>query len=274
MIDFNWKAVLCWLGIALLFSFMIVLMVSTAGCVTAAKNTYTEIRKTPTPTPTPIPTPPPSPTPTPRMTPVALPTIIPQPVNLFWPGERWEGQWYQWKRQNVSGTKDLHAGFIVYRHAWLNSYHWYNLALGNYMVQKPSKGTRYFVVWIHQESLGKDDPGFFPFYEDAFQVQIGEKLYKADTVHNPVCRIQELDHKYDYYNIVTAPPFGYYIRQIGKDPETGGYVAERLGEVRYGQGNSIDGYVLYEVPEKTMTEDVILLGNFGTFGSAWWKFTE
>lgn len=273
MTNFNWKIVIFWLSVALLFS-MIITMVFSAGCVTAAKNTYAEIRKTPIPTPTPTSTPIPTPTPTPRLTPAALPTIKSQPVNLFWPGERWEGQWYQWKRQNVSGLKDLHAGIIVYRHAFLDSYHWYNLALGNYMVQKPSKGHRYFVVWIHQESLGKDDPGFFPYYEDAFRLQVKDELIEADTVHNPVCRIREFDHKYDFYNIVTAPPFGYFIRQTGTSPETSGYVAERLGEVRYGQGNSVDGYVLFEVPEKTMIEDVILLGKFDTFGSAWWRFSE
>jgi hypothetical protein len=273
MINFNWKGTLFVLGIAIICVGMLVVFTMSAGCVTAAKNIYTELKKTPTPTPTPIPTPVPV-IPTPRLTPLALPTIKPQPVNLFFPGERYEGQWYQWKRMNVSGLKDLHAGILVYRHAWLNSYHWYNTALGNYMVQKPGKGMRYFVVWVHQESLGKDDPGFFPFYEDAFQLQINNTLYKADTVHNPICTIGEFNNKYDYYNMVIAPPFGYFIHLVGNNPETGGYVAERLGEVRYGQGNSIDGYILYEVPEKTMIEDVSLLGSFGTFGSAWWKFTE
>lgn len=273
MIEVNYRGMTACFVVVMVLAVLIGFTIN-AGCVTAAKNTYTELKKTPTPTPTPIPTPTPTPTPTPKQTPVSLPTIKQQPVNLFYPGERWEGQWYQWKRDNVSGLKDLHGGIIVYRHAWLDSYHWYNTALGNYMVQKPSKGNRYFAVWVHQESLGKEDPGFFPFYEDSFQLQVKDRLIKPDTVHNPVCRIREFDTKYDYYNMITAPPFGYFIRQIGKNPETGGYVAERVGEVRYGQGNSVDGYILYEVPEKTMEEDILLLGTFESFGSAYWRFAE
>jgi hypothetical protein len=219
-------------------------------------------------------TPTPTPTPTPRQTPVALPTIKQQPVDPFIHGERWEGQWFKWSRPNVSGYKDMNAGIIVYQHAWLDNYTWFNNAMGQYYKQEPVKGNRYFVVWVHEESFGPDDPGFWPFFEDSFRLQIKDILIEHDTTHNPTCRILELDRKYDYYNTITAPPFGYYIKKTGFNQSTGGYAAQQIGEIRVGQGNSADGYILFEVPKGTMTEDVILLGNFARFGSAYWRFDD
>ena len=222
-----------------------------------------------------VPKPTPIPTPTPRQLPIALPTIPQITVDPYIHGERYEGQWFKWYRPDVVGLKDLDAGVIVYRHAWLDSYSWYNNAMGQYYQQKPSEGNRYFVVWLHEEVFGTNgtsDPGMYPFYEDSFRLQVKDKLIEADTVHNPVCRILEFDTKYDLYNTITSPPFGYYIKQIGYNPETGGYAALRVGEIRMGRGNSVDGYFLFEVPKDTMPEDVMLLGNFQRFGTAFWRF--
>jgi len=277
MIDINYKGILTACGIALLFMIMLVLMVSTSGCITATKNTVTVILATPTPTPTPIPTPTPTPTPTPKQTPVSLPTIKQQPVDPFIHGERWEGQWFKWHRPDVLGTSDLDGGIIVYRHAWLDNYTWYNIPMGQYYKQEPIKGNRYFAVWITQEAFGTDghnSTGFFPFYEDAFRLQVKDQLIEFDRIHNPTCRILEFDNKGDYYNVITAPPLGYYIKKVGYTPETGGYVALRIGEIHIGKSNSESGYLLFEVPKGTMTEDVILLGNFARFGSAYWRFND
>lgn len=276
-IDINYKGTLWAIGIVILLSALLVLFLMTTGCVTAAKETYAVITATPEPTPTPPPTPTPTPTPTPLQTPAALPTIKQQPVDPFIHGERWEGQWFKWNRPNVLGTSDLSAGIIVYDHAWLNNYSWYNIPMGQYYKQEPTKGYRYFAVWINQEAFGTDahnNTGFFPFYEDAFRLQVKDQLISFDKIHNPTCRILEFDNKDDYYNAITAPPLGYYIKKVGYTPETGGYVALRIGEIHIGKSNSESGYLLFEVPEQTMTEDVILLGNFGRFGTAYWRFDD
>ena len=51
-------------------------------------------------------------------------------------------------------------------------------------------------------------------------------------------------------------------------------IAEPIGWLRMGKGNCIDGYLLFEVPKKAFDEDVMLLGSFSTFGTAYWKFAE
>lgn len=256
---------------------LLVCFVATSGCISRAKEGISSALATPTPTPSLPPTPTPTPTPTPRQTPTALEAILQRPIDPFIHGERWEGQWFKWHRPDVLGMADQDAGIIVYQHAWLDGYSWYNTPMGQYYKQEPTKGNRYFAVWINQEAFGTDahnSTGFFPFYEDAFRLQIKDQLIKSDTVHNVTCRILEFDNKVDYYRAITAPPLGYYIKKVGYSPETGGYVALRIGEIHIGKSNSESGYLLFEVPKDTMPEDVILLGNFQRFGTAYWRFDD
>jgi len=276
MIDVNYKGMgICFLVVMVLAC--VVAFTINAGCITAAKGIAAEAMKTPTPTPTPLPTPTPTPTPTPKQTPVSIPTLEVKPVNPLIPGERSEGQWFKWYRPDVDGLKDLDAGVVVYRHAWLDRYTWWNAAMGNYQTQTPSPGTRYLAVWIHEEMFGANqtnDPRMYWFGKDAFRVQYKDRLIEADTSHNPVNRILEFDEKTTYYDIETAPPLGYKILYTGFNPETAGYAAQEIGWIRMGKGNAIDGYLLFEVPKAAFNEDVMVLGSFSRFGNAYWKLGE
>lgn len=279
MIQVNHKALVMFLVVAMLLAVLMAL-VSTAGCITAAKNVGHELMKTPTPTPTPAPIPTTLP-PTPRPTPEAIRTLAPHYVDPFDEGQRWEGQWFQWWRKDVQGingegTKDLNVGVIVYRHAFLDSYTWYNAAMGNYYVQEPPEGSRYFVVWVHEQMIGNTtefDPSMWIFDEKDFTLQVKQQMIPWSIgEHNLVNRILEFDNYNDYYNTVRTGPFGYRIRFTGHAPETGGYEIEKQGWLRMGEGNAADGYLIYEVPKETMEEDILLIGSFATFGSAWWRF--
>jgi len=273
MAEFNYKGVFALVGIALLL-IILVLFVSSSGCITAGKQLYAEATATPIPTPTPEPTPIPTvEIITPEPTPAAI--EIPQEyVDPYAPGERSVGQWFKFYRADVSGLKDLNAGIVVYRYRWLDRYTWWNAAQGNYFQQNPTSGNRYLAVWVHEELFGtnqSDDSRFWGFDESAFRVQIGNTLYSADRTHNPVNRIRQFDDLTDYYNVVTAPPFSYQILYTGSSPKTGGFIAERLGFIRMGRDNGFDGYILFEVPRGTMDRDVTVLGSFSSFGSASWK---
>ena len=276
MIEFNYRAVIAYGIIALVLSILVLAFVGTSGCITAGKQTIKEIMKTPTPTPTPSPTPTPTKTPTPKPTPSSMPTLAAHYVDPFMPGERWENQWFKWNRIDVQGYKDLQIGIVAYRHSFIDKYTWWNAATGNYQEEKPAAGNRYFVVWVHEEMLGENqtyDPSMWIFDERSFKLQVKSSLYDVVTSHNPVNRIKEFDQKYDYYNTFTAPPFGWDIRYSGNSPETAGFVAERRGWLRWGKGNAVDGYLLFEIPKDSMEEQIALIGSFSRFGSAYWKFT-
>jgi hypothetical protein len=210
-------------------------------------------------------------------TPAALPAVDVVFVDPFVPGLRSENQWYKWYRPEVSGLKDLQIGIVCYRHAFLDRYTWWNPSTGNYFTQRPTLGNRFFIVWVHEEMIGtspKDDPSFWSFDERAFALQVGNEIMPSqmNTTYNPVLRIKELDEKTDYYDTITAPPFGYYVKYTGHAPQSGGFEAQKLGWLRMGKGNAIDGYIIYEVPRETQIRDVQLLGEFGTFGNVIWRF--
>ena len=171
----------------------------------------------------------------------------------------------------------MSVGIVAYRHVWLDKYTWWNAAMGNYQVQYPSTGKRYLAVWIHQEMFGTNstnDPRMWGIEEDAFRIQYKGTLIIPDKEHKPVNRILEFDELTDYNRIATAPPYGYFTYYTGNNPETAGMIAIPIGYLRMGQGNSIDGYLLFEVPKEAFNEDVLLLGSFSTFGTAYWKFAE
>jgi len=237
---------------------------------------YASLPPPPPPPPPPI-TPTPTPTPTPELTPAALPTLKTVFVDPFTPGLRSEGQWYKWHWVDFEGKQDLKVGIIVYRHAWLDGYTWYNNALGQYMQEATPDGMRYFIVWVHEEMLGNTteyDPAFWGFDESAFILQLNGTFVNQSTTHNPVNRIKEFNQKYDYYNTVTAEPFAWKIILIGRNhADTSGYVAQRY-DLRMGQGNAWDGYIIWEVPENTKDRDLMLLGQFQQFGHAVWTFGE
>jgi hypothetical protein len=278
--EFNRTAFITFLMIATLLV-MIMSLVLTAGCITAAKSLGKEIMKTPTPTPTPVPTPRPTTLPTPTPIPT-VPTLAPHYVDPYLHGERWEGQWFKWLRKDVQGingegTKDLHVGIIAYRHAFMDKYTWYNNAMGQYYEEKAPEGYRYFIVWVHEEMIGDNttfDPSMWAFDEDAFRLQNKDQLIRVETTHNETSRIREFDNYYDYYNTVTAGPFGYNTIFTGANPETAGYVADRVSYLRMGKSNSIDGYLMFEIPKDTKPEDLLLLASFSTFGTAYWRFTR
>lgn len=272
MNEFNYATITGFIVIAFVLSAFLMILLS-AGCITASKNIYIDITSTPIPTPTPSPTPTEAPI-TPEPTPEAIETLDIEYIDPFASGQRAEREWYKWYRPDVQGLKDMQIGIVVYRHRFLDRYTWWNPSTGNYFTQRPTEGNRFFAVWVHQEMIGTnqtDDPSFWAFDTNSFALQVKDRLAPRGT-HNPLVRIKEFDDYTDYYDTVTAPPFGYHIRYTGHNPESGGFLAEKIGVLRMGQGNAIDGFILYEVPKETQLRDLKMLGEFGTFGSAQWTF--
>lgn len=276
--EFNFKGV----SVLILLSAVMVLalLMLTSGCVTMAKEQYREYTKTPVPTPTP-----PTPTPTPiRTIPTTEPPYPVRYVDPYMHGERWEGQWFKWLRHDVQGingegTKDLHVGVVAYRHQFYDKLTWWNGAMGNYYSMDPEPGNRYFVVWVHEEMFGTNatnDPSMWIFDDTAFRLQVhrkdGEHVYWIDSEYNRTNLLKEFENKPDYYNVAIAPPFGYYRDYTGHSPETAGWEVFQKGYLRMGKGNSCDGYMIFQIPKDAQPEDILLLGNFATFGSAYWRF--
>lgn len=280
MIEINYKGMFACLGIILVLMILMVGFTVSSGCISAAKKIGKDVLATPTPTPTPPPIPSPTPTPTPVPTPESIPTFHARYVDPFAQSERWEGQWFKWLRQDVQGInsegkKDLFIGIITYRHAFVDKLTYYSNLWGQYFEEKPSDGNRYFVAWVHEEMMGDNqsyDPSMWIFDQDSFSLQVKDKLYQPIQPVEPTEKLLEFQYTYDYYNTVITGPFGYDVKYTGNSPETGGFTATKRGWLRWGKGNAMDGYMIFEIPKDSMPDDIALIGSFSRFGSAYWKF--
>lgn len=215
-------------------------------------------------------------------TPIPTPEIKAHYVEPFSNGERWKGQWFKSVTMrktnplsNVSPMKQLEFGILIYDHKYLNSYTWWSDVNGQYYKEIPTPGYKFLFVWVHEEVF-KDPktniplmPGFDP---SAFIVQYKQNLYYNDTLYNPVNRILEFDTKGDYYQASRTSAFGYTRKYLGRITNAGGWFAEKNLDLYTGRGNSWDGYLIYQVPVSANDSDTILVGNFGSYGNAYWRF--
>jgi hypothetical protein len=231
----------------------------------------------------------PTPEPLPAITPTrSIPIPIPvktaavKEVNAYLPGARWEKQWFRSLTSvnpnglfNSSQRKPMDFGVVVYDHKWVNSYSWWSDANGQYYKQQPTPGNKYLFVWVHEELFG-DPSTHIPlipgFNVRTFNVQYKLYQYFNDTDYNPVNTILEFDTKADYYSTSRTSAFGFTRTYMGESTKFGGWSAEQKYDLYIGKGNAWDGYIIFQVPASANDSDTILVGNFGSYGQAYWKF--
>jgi hypothetical protein len=216
-------------------------------------------------------------------TPIPAPTIAAHTVDPYSQGERWEKQWFKNRgmRQtnplfNESIRKPLDFGIVVYDHKFVNGYTWWSDIDGQYYKMFPKPGYKFLFVWVHEEVFGdsKTNIVLMPgFSAKSFVAQYKQALYYNDTSYDPVNTILEFDAKPDYYKISRTSALGYIRIYIGfKKGERGGWIAENQEDLYTGQGNAWDGYIVYQVPASATDHDTLVVGNFGGYGNAYWRF--
>jgi hypothetical protein len=209
--------------------------------------------------------------------PTPKPTAIVDPpskyfyVDPYAGGERFEGQWYLWTWLNASGYQDANRGIVVYGHSYHDKFTQWNDAIGNFRLLVPKSGYRFLAVYVHEEDFGPDDSALWGYDETYFFLQYHGVLHGNFTNYSQNMSITELEYeKWDYYRISTIKPFG--INRIYRGfaaAATGGYTLQHSYDLRTGQGNSWDGYILYEVPLSITDNDIRIVGNFAGKGVNW-----
>ncbi len=242
---------------------VILAIVLSAGCVTAAKRAYRDYTATPTPTTAP---PTPKPTPTPVPTPVAIVTASNEELlELF--GGYSEGGWLSWHHANASGLKDMTVHVTVYGHRFETVYHWWSVSWAQYFVEAPKVGNKFLFVYVNMWMEDQSDPRMWGMEEDHFRVQVGQNLYAPDTGYAKELRIKELEEVFDYQNKERIMPYGYLrVQPAGREEAIQSYY------LRAGRSNAWDGFILFQVPIETKAEDTKVLGRFDNLGGyAWWQ---
>jgi hypothetical protein len=179
------------------------------------------------------------------------------------------GEDFSWRRDDVSGSKDLLMHASVYGYRIEPTYQWWSVSWGQYFTQVPNEGMKYLFVYVKIWMEGNStnwDPRIYGFDTSHFLVQIDNHLYQADPEYVPPIRIKELEEVWNKGNVSRIGPFGCLrINDHGLESCIGGQW------VRMGDENGLDGFIVYQVPEKTRPEDISVLGQFRGFGSAWWS---
>jgi hypothetical protein len=154
----------------------------------------------------------------------------------------------------------------VYR-VWMNeTYQWHSDLDNRYYTQHPKAGNKYLLVFVNIENIGSDG---YPYPKSSTIVLHNNgNLYTVDTSHylpdktgdrkaTPI-EILELEQQSDYFKMERVEDYGY------SHGTTQDFVYP-------GQGNAIDGYLIYEVPASLALEDTYLEIVFDGQDRAVWK---
>jgi len=209
----------------------------------------------------------PTPTPTATAPPTAFPTTIASTVAPTPPPDPFPDAFRLREIFNFNEGK-YKSRATVYRY-WINeTYHWHNDMDNKYYTEpeRPRPGYKFLVIFINIENIGTDG---YP-YPKARMIVVhnGGKIYQVDTTHylpdkagnkkaTPV-EIQELESMSDYFNMERVEDCGY---SHGTTQDF----------VNPGQGNAIDGYLTYIVPDSLAPDNTYVEIVFDGQDRAVWK---
>lgn len=156
----------------------------------------------------------------------------------------------------------------VYRY-WMNeTYQWHNDMDNRYYTEpgRPNPDYKYLLIFVNIENLGSDG---YPYPKsNMIVVHNADNLYRVDTSHylpdkagdakaTPI-EIMEVEHMSDYFNLERVEDYGY------SHGTTQDFIYP-------GQGNAIDGYLIYKVPASLTPENTYVEIVFDGQDRAVWK---
>lgn len=204
-------------------------------------------------------------------------TVTPTPdgrlyfANEYESGVRKIKRPFSWFREDVSGTKDMSVHVTAYNYRVMNFYNWFNPQDYKYYKQFASENNKYVFVFIQiymDDIIGQDSRMWLPD-EKHYALQVNSRLYYPIEFQKQL-RIKELE---ETFNLNDDSRVSYYgtLRTYKKGHiETAGETTENLTYLYGGKSNAVDGYLVYEIPENTTDEELILTASFNAFGNSAW----
>jgi len=254
---------------------LVVIILLSAGCVTRAiANAHAKnaaVAQVPVVTPEPPADPPPDP-------PGNMTEVFPVYRESFadWKYRNRQfdlGEWMTFRKDNVSGDKDLvvHTTVYAYRVEQRLEVHETAWGTSSYFYHFPDDGKEYlfvFVAMFMDGSSPDQDPRMWGMGKDHFTVQVGNALYQPATPDwNLYEDIQELEFVWDLDHVHAVGPYGY----ADRIPNEKTIILDELTWLRMGRSNKWDGWILYQVPKWTDPRDLQILGRFDNLGGyAYW----
>jgi hypothetical protein len=207
----------------------------------------------------------PKPTPIPTPTPVPAPTMSEAQV-MAATGGLHMGEWLSWKRENVSGYKDMSTHVTVYGWRMYGTVNWRSYSWGTYFREGAGEQNKWLFVLVNSYS-DQNMSRMWGIQPNQFRVQIGQDLYEPSETLRPEIRIKEMDEIWNLQHVENVKPYS-YLRRVDK---TGEYT-EELGYIKAGQSNAWDGYIVFQIPARTKAQDIKVLASFQNLTEPhWWK---
>jgi hypothetical protein len=188
------------------------------------------------------------------------------------------GDSVSWTRENVSGFKDMNVVVTAYDYKFMDNYKWHSDSWNKDFTQYPEPGKKYLFVFAHLYMEGSDPSKDSRYYIDSdpwhrWVVQVGRTVIFPDEEYQKEHLIKELENTYAinpalqkrFHLATQVNPFGYNRIFNGRE-----WIVQSPEWLRMGDSNSWNGYILFQVPEDTKPEDVMILSQWDTFSRPYW----
>lgn len=184
---------------------------------------------------------------------------------------------YSFIRYNALGNQDMKVTTIVYDYKFFDKLHWFNPAQYKYQEQLPTEGFKwcFVMIYVYMDNEIGDDTRFWMFNRSFFAVFDEESRYLSTHRDYPFqIRYKELENTPTFDGTMNVQAFKQ--QRLYSDntdySDSAGEYSDEMFYLRGGKSNNIDGYLLFEIPENATEENLVVLGNFDSFGYSQWRF--
>lgn len=196
--------------------------------------------------------------------------------NASIPGERNEGDLFEFTMNNVSGQESVTHHFTVYSSKLYDrnqSYQYWSVYSGQWQNQTPEKGKRWLFVWVEDWIEGTPT---WPYDASRFTAWIGNNL----TVNPEPVQLQDMKAVQGrklspaiIQGVTYGQPVGWREHNYYGDPY-GWRDGIQMPYITTGKSNSWSGWITYQIPENAELADIRVSGWFLNHGTAYWNLIE
>jgi hypothetical protein len=194
-------------------------------------------------------------------------------------GIRKLGRPFSWLQKNAEGLTSMSGHVKIYDTRYFDSLHIFDPTTYTYNEIKPSNdNNQYCFIFVKiyiDNVIGNGAPDLWLPNEQHFFLQSKDKVYYP-IEWTKWLRIKELentwndnnDHRIEYYGVYNS-----YSRDL-KYKSSAGVYAQDIYWVIGGESNSIDGYIVYEIPKGSEPDENYVLAELYSFGIPTWKLVR
>ena len=182
---------------------------------------------------------------------------------------------FSFMREKTSGLKNTVVHAVVYGFREMNYYTWFNPVEYKYYNEYPiGENNKFMFIFynIYLDDITGDDTRLWITTEKQMNLQINDVVYSPVEYPKQI-RIKELENTFNLnedsgisaYNSKTAYSFSSEYRN------TAGEYSQTYDVLKGGKSNAIDGYIIFEIPKNSKSEDMLFAVNYNTFGNSFWR---